>query len=290
MEKIICPICKGEDHRLFCQKNDYDLHLCKNCNLVFVWPPPNVLDDVYSKNYFHKDDQDHKFGYTNYDQDKEMMRPVFVKHLDHFSSLVEGRKIFDIGSATGYFLDLAKQRGWDTYGIDISDYASQLAREKGHRAWAGKDLSVVDTEDKFDIVTMWDVLEHLPDPLVYLKELRSKMVEDSVLAVNTIDRGSLWAKMLGKRWQLIMPPEHLMYYTYKNLEDLFDKAGFEIIDKRKIGKKFSLPYIFHILHNSKNIPWFKSLSDFFDKPMWRKFAIPINVRDNIFVLVKPKKQ
>ncbi len=289
MEKIVCPICRGEKHRLFCQKNGYDLHRCQQCDLVFVWPVPNILDDVYSKNYFHKDDQDHKFGYTDYDQDKEMMREIFLKHLDSFAKLVPGRRIFDIGSATGYFLDLAKTKGWQTYGIDISEYASKLAHDKGHQAWAGKDLESVETDDKFDLVTMWDVLEHLPDPLTYLKKLRSMMSEDSVLAVNTIDRGSLWAKILGKRWQLIVPPEHLMYYTYKNLEDLFTQAGFEVIAKKKIGKKFSLPYIFHIFHNSKGIGFFKVLSVFFDKPIWRKLAIPINVRDNIFVLVKPNK-
>lgn len=288
-EKIICPICRGQHHKLFCQKNGYDLYRCQDCDMVFVWPAPNILDNVYSKDYFHKDNLDHKFGYTDYDQDKGMMKEVFLHHLDNFASLLEGRKIFDIGSATGYFLDLAKDKGWQTYGIDISDYASQLAREKGHQAWAGKDLAAIDTDEKFDLVTMWDVLEHLPDPLAYLKELRKFMNDDSVLAVNTIDRGSLWARFWGKRWQLVVPPEHLMYYTYKNLEDLFGQAGFEIISKKKVGKKFSLPYIFNILHNSKGLGVYKRLSAFFDKPAWRKFAIPINVRDNMFVLVKPKK-
>src|SRR3989338_9785771 len=119
METVVCPICKATTIDPFCRKNGYQLYRCCSCFLVFVWPMPGNLDSIYTKGYF-KNQGGKKHGYFDYDQDKEPMKEVFASHLEIFAANTKGRDIFDIGAATGYFLDMARGMGWQTSGIEIS--------------------------------------------------------------------------------------------------------------------------------------------------------------------------
>lgn len=88
---------------------------------------------------------------------------------------------------------------------------------------------------------------------------------------------------------MIVPPEHLFYFSKKSLKILLNNNGFEIIKIEKLGKKFSLSYIFKILYEWQRVPVWRWLADFSNSRFWRRFKIPINVRDNIFVLAKKRK-
>jgi SAM-dependent methyltransferase len=286
-DKIICPICQSIKIKKYGIKNGYDLYDCANCDLMFVWPIPENLDKIYLQDYFVNSSNNQDFGYTNYDQDKESMKDVFVKIIADFERMVVGRKIFDVGAATGYFLDLAKQRTWQTAGTEISEYAANEAVKRGHRVVC-RLLDELVVDEKYDVVTMWDVLEHVSKPQAYLAKANDLLSAEGLLAINTVDRGSLFAKLLGLKWHLIVPPEHLNFYSLKNLKIILEQAGFEIIKVSKVGKKFSLSYIFKMLHSWQKLGIWQSLSVFFDKPFWRLLALPINLRDNIFILAKKK--
>ncbi|MEK7160955.1 MAG: class I SAM-dependent methyltransferase [Patescibacteria group bacterium] len=240
---------------------------------------------IYSVAYFKwgSDDQRvNKFGYVDYEEDKEATRKTFVTYLDKISQLTKGRKIFDVGAATGYFLDLARERGWSTGGAEISAYAAGIAKNKGHNIFLG-DLAELKIEEKYDVVTMWDVLEHLSDPDKYLKSVFGILNDGGILAINTIDSGSWWAKLWGKNWHAILPPEHLFYYSVESLKILLADNGFTIIKGSKIGKQFTLPYIFKVLAHRYNLPFLIKLSDFFNR-LGFKIGLPINLRDNIFII------
>lgn len=297
MEKIICPICRSKEVDFFCDKNGYKLYRCLSCRLIFVWPIPGNLSEIYSAPYFKRvagGRSASKFGYVDYEEDKKATRETFIVYLDKISKLTaglsglpagrQGRKIFDIGAATGYFLDLARQAGWQTSGIEISEYAAKIARAKGHQIFLG-DLENLDNKEKYDAVTMWDVLEHLADPVKYLKLINNFLNQAGVLAINTIDSGSLWAKLWGGNWHAILPPEHLFYYSAESLKILLKQSGFEISEQLKIGKKFTLPYICKVLSHRYNLPCLGKLSDFLNKAGF-KIGLPINLRDNIFIIAK----
>lgn len=285
-EKITCPICSSEKIKKFCEKNNYILYSCQDCSVTFVWPILDNLDNkIYKEEYFKNNGQTKSFGYTDYDKDKEPMKKVFKFYLDKFAKLTSGRKIFDLGTATGYFLDLAKKHGWQTAGIEISDYAARAAIARGHKVVWGQ-LPEVVINETFDVITMWDVLEHLDAPKKYLKAVNKILKSDGLLVINTVDKNSWWARVMGKHWQMIVPPEHLFYYSKKNLQLLLQGAGFQIIETKKIGKRFSLAYIFKTLYNWQHLEIWRKLEKYFNKPSWRKFAVPINLRDNIFIVAK----
>jgi len=287
-QDINCPICLSEKINFFCEKSGFKLYDCSFCGLSFVWPIPGRLADIYQEPYFKaslEDGRADKFGYSDYEEDKKAMRGTFITYLNKIAKLAAGRRIFDIGSATGYFLDLAKQAGWLTAGVEISDYAAKIAGAKGHKVFTG-DLPDLKIGGKYDVVTAWDVLEHLAEPKKYLKAAQDILNQGGILAVNTIDRGSLYAKLTGKNWHAIVPPEHLFYYSARSLKILLEANGFKIIERFKIGKKFTLPYIFKVLANSHKVKILASLADCFAKGFWRKISLPINLRDNIFIIAK----
>lgn len=281
-----CHICSSTEVDVYCEKNRHTLYRCTVCHFIFVYPIPKNLGAVYGEGYFH-DAGGQEFGYSDYDSDKEPMRHIFEQYLDIFATFSKRKTILDIGCATGYFLDLAKTRGWKTYGVEISEYAAQEAQSRGHTVHVGE-LPNLLIKEKVDIVTLWDVLEHVDDPRAYLKAVHALLHDGGYLAINTVDTSSVWALLMKKRWHLIVPPEHIHYYAPNNLKQLLTETGFVTRDIRKVGKRFSLPYFFMAGYRWQGLLIWKKCAEFFDTPFWRKVSLPVNFRDNIFLLAEKR--
>jgi SAM-dependent methyltransferase len=239
---IICPTCGSKKIKFYLCKNNHKLYECLECRLIFVWPMPLDLSGIYNKEYFLKKEEKNKgFGYLNYEKDKRRTRKFFNHRLEEIGKIVPDKKIFDAGAATGYFLDLACNQGWKTYGIELSDYAGSIARKKGHKIFLGS-LENLRTKEKFSLVTMWDILEHLKDPKKCLKIVNQILRKEGILAIVTVNKNNLSSSM---------PAEHLFYFLQKNLRILLQKTGFEIIKMNNIGKRYPLEYVFIIANKKK---------------------------------------
>lgn len=282
-----CPICRNSAGH-YTEKSGHHIYVCPVCDIGFVSPIPakNELARLYSESYFHNKGNG-SCGYTDYDRDKEPMRKVFEHYLEKLEQLTNKgkRNIFDIGAATGYFLDMARARGWNTFGSEISDYARDEATSRGHRMFRA-DVAPAELPEKMHAITMWDVLEHVPDPQTTLYSANQFLVHNGVIAINTVDRTSLWARLLGPHWHLMIPPEHLNYFSPKSLDMALHNAGFQMIEVKKIGKSFSLSYIFKTLGNWQRFECWNMLARMTDHPAWRWVSLPINLRDNVFVLAR----
>jgi hypothetical protein len=150
--KPTCRICGSQDVQFFCDKKGYRLYDCDKCHFAFVFPIPEDLAAIYAENYF-KNEGRSDAGYTNYDKDKEAMREVFELYLKKLAALTSGRNIFDVGAATGYFLDIAKSHGWKTFGSELSDYAVNEGRRRGHEITKGSIIGVT-LKQTMDAVTL----------------------------------------------------------------------------------------------------------------------------------------
>lgn len=282
--KINCPLCNSDKVEFFAKKNKYTLYKCVNCRLLFVSPTP-VSFDVYDDSYFSGAEKG--FGYVDYDLDKEPMTPVFNKYLDIVSSLgIDKGKLLDIGAATGFFMKLAKGRGFEVAGVELSEYATKKAREKGLNVITGDLQSAGFENSEFDVVTMFDVIEHVPDPISFIIEAKRILRRNGLLLINTPDAESLWAKALGSKWQLIMPPEHIHYFSPKNLGEYLSKNGFEVELSTKIGKSFTLQYILKMLYKWQGYRIF--LTGPFLNKFLSKISLPINLHDNFFMIARKK--
>lgn len=282
-----CVACSKKSFDFFANKNNFDLYRCKNCGLIFVWPIPQSTNDLYSQDYF--DGAKHGFGYVNYEEDKSTMSETFNVYLQKIEQFALNKgKLLDIGAATGFFAQLALARGWDANGIEVSDYAANIARQKGLNVISGTLESANFNPASFDVVTLWDVIEHLTDPPSSIKIIHSILKEGGIVVINTPDSSSLTAKILGKRWHLLVPPEHLFYFNRKGLAELLKHNGFEVVYTDKIGKKFTMQYIFQTLSRWQNFFIWRHLSDFFSKTRLGRLGIPINLRDNFFIIARKK--
>jgi len=284
-KKITCSCCNQAFSFKIFTKRGFDYYRCGRCGLVFIYPTPKDAELIYSRDYF--DGAKEGFGYVNYSEDKEAMRGTFVSYLELLEEKYPYKgKLLDVGAASGFFIKLANERGWQAQGIELSEYAVNLGKKKGLEMFCGKIEDLNFPENYFDVITMWDVLEHLSEPRHSLKKIFKWLKPGALVAINTPDTKSLYARIMGKSWHLYIPPEHIFLYNSANLTRLCDSLGFEFVLKGKIGKKYTMPYVFSVLFHG-NVPWFfKKLNKLIGLMRIDNIHIPINLRDNFLIVFK----
>jgi 2-polyprenyl-3-methyl-5-hydroxy-6-metoxy-1,4-benzoquinol methylase len=284
--KINCPLCDKEEISFFSNKKGFNIYKCYNCKLLFIYPLPDSTH-VYDKSYFSGAEKG--FGYVDYDIDKEAMVPTFNKYFKLFGALgFKSGKLLDVGAATGFFANLAKNKGFEVTGVELSDFAAQKGRAKGLNIISGDIFSAKFSSEYFDIITLLDVIEHVPNPKTTLEEAKRILKPGGLLTINTPDAQSLWAKTLGPRWQLIMPPEHINYFSPQNMSDYLSQSGFKVILSTKIGKSFTIQYILKMLYKWTGTKIF--LTNIFSKGFLSKIYVPINLRDNFFLIAQKNEK
>ncbi len=241
-----CCLCDSHLIKKYLSTREGDVMKCSNCGIVFL-PTMAKTKELYSEGYFlEREDYFLKDGVIN----NSGIESDHVKDFRNGLGWIESYKkptgmLLDIGCATGSFLSLARGRGWESYGVEISDYAASVAREMlGLEVFSGclRDASYPD--NFFDVITMWDIIEHIPDPFSELQEVYRILKPDGLFLVNTPNEKSL-IKGLAKFFYRatkgrIKSPVYRLYHKYhfyyfntSTLALLFKRAGFIFIDSRK---------------------------------------------------------
>lgn len=282
-----CFLCGANDNKFYLEKKSFNYFRCGNCGLIFLEKVPENLSAYYSKGYFTGDlDLD---GYMDYESEKELTIGTFKKYLDLIAKANKNTgSLFEVGCATGCFLDLAKSSGWSVAGMDISSYAIDECKRKG------LDASCSTLEDfhspegvQYDAVAMFDVLEHLVDPAAGLGKIKGLLKTGGLVAFATPDSGSLWARAWRNKWHAFVPPQHINLFSVKNVKLLLQKCGFEPVFVGHYGKTFALPYIFRLLHTwTKMKPWRFMANFSANNKLLKNISIPINLGDTMFVIAK----
>ena len=222
LEQINCNLCGIDDTKLLYNKDSLNIVRCKRCSLVYINPRLSEADreKYYSKDYFNV-----------YFKDKEIhMKNRFKKRLDEIYRYKEGGRLLEIGCGTGFFLALARKRGWETYGAELSPYASRYACEELKlNVFKGRLEKANYPKDYFDVITLWHILEHVPDPEYLLKEIARILKSDGLLAIEVPNISSLVVRLLKTKWELFAPKEHLYYFSPKTLGRMLKEMGFKII-------------------------------------------------------------
>ncbi len=282
---INCPSCESKGIKFLTRKNNHDIFCCKLCKLIFVWPLPENTANIYSGDYFKG--ANNGFGYVDYDQDKPVMLSTFNRCLEKIEKILPGgRSLLDVGAATGYFMKTAENRGWNTSGLEISQYAVDQAKKRNLNVRQGT-LSTTDYQsESFDVVTLWDVIEHLSDPKSDMLVVYNVLKHGGIVAINTPDTSSFFAKLTGKYWHLLVPPEHLIYFNPQNLTDLLRRSGFEVLSIDKMGKKFTLQYVSQTLYRWQKLFVWKKIAEFLKNNKMGKLSVPINLHDNFLIIAR----
>jgi SAM-dependent methyltransferase len=228
-----CVVCGSLDHRPYREQDGYTIVRCVGCGLRFISPQPSdaALNALYAEDYYVSEDSRGR-GYDGYVTEAENWRRTFRDRLRD----LPGKRgtLLDVGAATGFFVEQAKAAGWDASGVEPSTWAAEYARnELGADVQTGTLESLNVGDGSFDVVTLWEVIEHLPDPEATLAEIRRILRPGGVLVLSTPDAGSLAARLSGRRWLgWRKVPEHLFFFDRVNLDRLLQKAGFRPIRHR----------------------------------------------------------
>jgi len=244
---VPCNLCGSSDRTPFKPENGKGLVQCQNCGLVYVSPRPDAeeLYALYGETYFKNDDSG-TVGYHDYLADETNIRRTFNRRLDMLQEHIQpgqGRKLLDIGCATGFYIDEAAKRGWDVEGLDVSGFAVDYVQKvHGHKAY---NTSVLDAdfleEGAYSMISMWDVIEHVPDPKAHVERIANLLHSGGYVAFITPDVASLPARLTGKRWiGYKLSEEHVYYFSKQTLTRMLNDSGFDVVDAHHEGKFVTL--------------------------------------------------
>jgi len=198
---------------------------------------PGELDKAYEHDYYDAGGSPARKGYEDYLANASLRTRGFARRLSELEQHTNHRgRLLDFGCAFGLFLKVAVDAGWEAIGYERSAWAADYGRRHyGVTIQSGDGDREAFDPCSFDIVTMWDVLEHLEDPRAVVRSVASWLKPGGVLALNTIDNGSVGARLAGEHWRHIAPPHHLQYFTRASLTGLLRDNGFRVISRRSQG-------------------------------------------------------
>jgi 2-polyprenyl-3-methyl-5-hydroxy-6-metoxy-1,4-benzoquinol methylase len=209
----------------------FEIDCCTACGLAFALPRPSEEELVkfYTSDYFsHPGASEKLIGYSDYAGMGELnARAMWRTFRDEIAAPDLPKSLLDVGAATGGFIDEARKDGWTTEGVELSEEAARIAREEfGVTVHHGDVFSPALAGRRFDVVTMWHVLEHCIDPLGVLRQARSLLAPGGMLFVELPNWNSLGRRVRGARWSQLKPPEHINFFTPRSLVRAAELAGF----------------------------------------------------------------
>jgi len=180
--------------------------------------------------YFNDGKQTDMFcGYPDYTKLKRHLRLV-ADELVHPIQHIKPGKLLDVGCSMGFMLRRFQELGWESYGMDVSSYATEYARNELKLNVSTGTIDKLDFPDNyFDLVTIVLTIEHMPDPRSVLQKLHKLMNKDSIIIVATHDFDGLWPRLARSKWQHLFVPEHLFFFTKSTLKRLLEETGFNIV-------------------------------------------------------------
>lgn len=170
---------------------------------------------------------------------------TFQKHLQAMEKITgpaNGRSLLDVGAYIGVFVETALAAGWDAVGVEPSTWAAQEAQKAGLPIIQGTQTAPELANRQFDVLTMWDVIEHVADPNGEIARAGQLLKSGGTIAIHTMDVSSLTARLMGQRWPWYMDM-HIHYFSQDSLGRLLQKHNFELIWSGTQGRYLRLGYL-----------------------------------------------
>lgn len=244
----ICLVCGGSDTGRLLFHTSRPVLQCRTCGLVYAKPRNAVAHDEGPENYSkdYSEDYYRDGTYADYLADRDAIQRNAPRVLSELEQMVKGRRLLDVGCATGFFLEAARSRGWMVQGLEVSEYASNYARrELKLQVETASIVSPPAGLSQFDVVTLWDTIEHLDRPGLALANIRRLLGPRGVLVFSTGDYDSLLRRLTGKRWRLFADPTHNFFFNARVLQRMLERESFEVLRMTRRGKRVSLSLILH---------------------------------------------
>jgi len=257
MEHVPCNLCGADDYTVIYEakydpeteqdlvekfKSSGDELLidqvvkCKRCGLIYT--NPRLNQDLIFKGYSMGEDP----TFVSQAKGREI---TFARSLNYIEKHAKKGKILDIGTAGGTFLHVAKQRGWEVYGLEPNKWLCDWGKKQYGIDISHKSLFDQQYPDNFfDVVTLYDVLEHMGDPKRTLQECNRILKPGGILVVNYPDIGSWLSRLMRRRWIFLLSV-HIYYFTRPTIKAMLAKTGFKVEVVKPHIQTLSLGYLIY---------------------------------------------
>lgn len=292
MESVSCDLCGADDwfirfpktevaegqldvSAFRCTHDGYGSHTqivqCNACGYVYAnprWEDAELMDAYIAV-------EDDTYVHERVGREK-----TFAKHLEKLESFVgpgNGRALLDVGAYIGVFVEQAISRGWDAVGVEPSHWAAEISHLSKIPVYEGT-LEADELVGKlFDVVTMWDVIEHVSRPSSELTKIMNMLKPGGMVVVHTMDIDSLTARVMGSRWPWLMDM-HIHYFGRKTLTKMLEDNGYEVIWVGAQGRYLSLGYVASRIGGISQ-PIGRFCSWIVEKLSMAEMTVPINLGD-----------
>ena len=298
VEHVKCNLCGADDTRLVfpgivqhqkgdweafrCTHTGYGHHLpvveCRRCGMRYA--NPRFTEAEILSRYEDVEDP----VYLEQLPGRLLTFDARLRHMERFTGPSEGRRLLDVGAYVGACVQVARDRGWDAHGIEPGHWAVSAAQSMGLNVQQGTMHTNPPPPASFDVVTSWDVIEHLTDPLREVHAFAQALKPGGWLAIHTMDCASPFARLMGKRWPWLMEM-HLYYFNRRTLTAMLELAGFEIRHIYAESRYLRLDYL-----ASRIEPYSPCIAGLFGRVVRAlritKRAIPVNFGDLMTVYAR----
>jgi SAM-dependent methyltransferase len=220
-----CDLCAEQTSKTHVYtKVGYRILRCDRCGLVSTDYSNQDTDlaAIYDEGYFEGGQTD---GYADYGSAESVFRKQFFHRVKEIQNHQDSGRLLDIGCAYGFFLEEAG-RVFKSTGVDLSAHGVQEAQKRGLDARLGTIDKMGFESESFDVVTLWDTIEHLPSPRTVLEGVFELLKPGGLLVVSTGDVDSILSKLTRSHWRLLTPPQHTFYFSKRTLRSLSESVGF----------------------------------------------------------------
>src|ERR1700722_2181916 len=227
--EVACPICGASVPMISHFKNGADrIRMCPACSVGFVYPRASgsELLSQYSQEYFEgRYDSLQQSGYINMKSWKNKVTTC-LERVDRLRGAGAGL-LLDVGCGKGWFLEAARERGWQVQGAELCAEVAQTTMERvGTQVYMGSLFDIDLPAETFDLVTMFDVIEHLETPIEALRICYRILKPGGALAISTPNLRGLGCFFLGAKAFAVWPDEHIFYFGPASIKRALRMADF----------------------------------------------------------------
>ena len=253
-----CPICGSARVRPYCEKDGARYSACRDCQVLFQAQAPDrdamlgYADNEYADGGLYQEYVDARaMKIAHFRARMEWMRP----HLGQGSGGAGPRQLLDVGCACGYFLEVAVDEGFEVQGLEFSPNAIAAARPDIRAKILNARVDSLDAhhEARYDVITAFDIIEHLDKPLEFLASARRLLRPGGHLVISTPDADHWLRPLMASRWPMLQPMQHLTLFSHRSLRLALEGAGFSSITLDTAYKVISYEYLVNQLRTLN--PW-----------------------------------
>jgi 2-polyprenyl-3-methyl-5-hydroxy-6-metoxy-1,4-benzoquinol methylase len=245
-----CPMCGSDDFGTAFEEPPYSIRRCTRCGMGWVSPRLGAdgLAAIYQSDSYWRSQSPKVQGYADYRADERLYLDTFRRRLSFaLRNGPRAGRALDVGFAAGFCMAVLRERGFETHGVEVSETIGSHARD--HFGFDTLHFGTLESapypEHHFDLITMWDVVEHVVDPRALLRRAKQLLAPGGLLVIETQDIESPFARALGPRWHHYKHAEHIYHFTPTTVTALLDDVGFEVekLTHRYGGKYVSFAFI-----------------------------------------------